>query len=274
MRAREIVESRIPSKYVYHAAYLPRGLRSVLEKGLLPSKTGYSGPGVYFAYDPNSGFYHVSPEEATMFRVRWSDLVDRFGTYPSNPNGIQRDDDEIIVPGRVSAELLEVEVEPGLWQPLLSLDKKPLDEVNIDNRKGWGSTPYNQDVDYFGLRVKMRPSKFLKLAAYLAEPTSQKDIEQHIQSGGSIGAPFLQIDIPEEWMNGDLSQPAQVVSHEGRNRMHAVRAVEGDEPVEVHLFFPGLRRRHLTDAMIERLQQGLNAERMTVEIPGPTFFKF
>lgn len=146
-----------------------------------------------------------------------------------------------------------------------------INEVRIDNQEGWGSTPYNQDVDYFGLRVQMQPRTFLKLASPLAEPTSQKDIEQHIQSGGAIGAPFLMIDIPSEWFDGDLSEPAQVTGHEGRNRMRAILAVEGNQPVEVHLFPRGLRHRHLTPKIIQALNRGMYAERTKVEFSGPLF---
>lgn len=107
--------TRTPGEYVYHAGYLPRGLESVKRKGLIPSKHGYAGSGVYFAYEPDEGFYHVDAADATMFRVRWADLVDKFGVYPKNPNGIQRDDQEIIVPNTVPADMLEVEYFPGEW---------------------------------------------------------------------------------------------------------------------------------------------------------------
>jgi pyrimidine deaminase RibD-like protein len=149
--------------------------------------------------------------------------------------------------------------------------KKSLDEVNVDNREGWGSTPYNQDVDYFGLRVLMTPRTFLKLAVPLTEPTSQQDIEKHIQQGGSIGAPFLMIDIPDAWHDGDFGEPAQVTGHEGRNRMRAILAVEGNEPVEVHLFPRGLRHRHLTADFVQALNRGMYAERTRFEAPGPLF---
>jgi hypothetical protein len=123
MLIRDLVESNQPGTYVYHASYLPNqpvGLKSILTKGLQPSKEGYAGPGVYFAYDPNGGYYHVSKEEATMFRVKWVDLVAKFGTYPGNENGIQRDENEIIVPGVVPADMLEVEYFPGEWWDLTS----------------------------------------------------------------------------------------------------------------------------------------------------------
>ena len=112
--------TRTPGEYVYHAGYLPRGLESVKSKGLIPSRDGYSGPGVYFAYEPDEGFYHVDAADATMFRVRWSDLVNRFGVYPQKPDGIQRDDNEIIVPGAVPASMLEVEYFPGEWWDIAS----------------------------------------------------------------------------------------------------------------------------------------------------------
>ena len=92
-----------------------------MSSGLRPSKDGYAGPGVYFAYDRDGGFYHVDEEQATMFRVTWRELVKRFGVYPGNPDGIQRDSDEIIVPGVVPAEMLEVEYPPGKWQNMGSV---------------------------------------------------------------------------------------------------------------------------------------------------------
>jgi hypothetical protein len=123
MLIRELFENFKPGMYVYHASYLPdqsTGLKSILTKGLQPSAKGYAGPGVYFAYDSEGGYYHVSREEATMFRVKWSDLVNKFGTYPTNPNGIERDENEIVVPGAVPASMLEVEYFPGEWWDLSS----------------------------------------------------------------------------------------------------------------------------------------------------------
>ena len=66
--------------------------------------------------------------------------------------------------------------------------KKPeqdLDEVTIDNREGAGATGYNANVDYRGLRVLMRPSTFLRLAAPLS---GQHDaaLERYIAQGGVV----------------------------------------------------------------------------------------
>jgi hypothetical protein len=120
-------------------------------------------------------------------------------------------------------------------------------EYKINNQSGIGSVPKNQEIDYFGLRVAMRPSTFLKLALPLPNtPQDQESVEyvkQHKDTEG-IGAPFLEIDIPEGWESNDLSKPARVVGHDGRHRMMAILQSEGDDPVEVHLFPLGLRRRH------------------------------
>ncbi|CAB4241807.1 hypothetical protein UFOVP71_345 [uncultured Caudovirales phage] len=269
-------ETTEPSEYVYHASFLPdeqQGLKSVLLQGLRPSETGYAGPGVYFAYDPEGGYYHVSKEEATLFRVKWADLVNKFGTYPSNPNGIERDDDEIIVPGTVPASMLEVEYFPDEWWDLKSAyqaSKGPVNEAVIDNVKGAGAVPNNQDVDYFGLRVKMKPSTFLKLAAPLGREHSA-ELEQYIANGGAIGAPFLDIAVPPEWDDNDFTKSAQIKGHEGRNRMTAILKLEGDKPIETHLFVKYYRNRDLTPPFVEKLNSGLYAEKSTHLIGGPLF---
>jgi hypothetical protein len=144
--------------------------------------------------------------------------------------------------------------------------------VNIDNKDGWGAVPNNQEVDYFGLRVRMKPSVFLNLAATLTHPTSSDKIVDHLKNGGAIGSPFLDIDIPPEWENGDYAVPAKVSGHEGRNRMLAVKAVHGDEPIEVHLFFRhGIRSRHITKEWMSALVKQMVKERSSDIIKGPLF---
>jgi spore germination cell wall hydrolase CwlJ-like protein len=128
---------------------------------------------------------------------------------------------------------------------------------NDMNGKGLGTTGYNANVDYRGLRVLMKPSVFLSLAAHLPSPTSVDYIVQHMEQGGALGSPFLIVDIPEQYFDGDFTglNYAKVVGHEGRNRMLAIQKLEGDEPCEVHIFGYGeLRARHFTPEIIEQLQ--------------------
>jgi hypothetical protein len=141
-------------------------------------------------------------------------------------------------------------------------------EVEIDNVNGLGSVPYNQDVKYRGMKVAMRPSTFLKLAAPLSDPRSVDHLKQHISKGGTIGAPFLTMEV-----NGDdpTGQLPRIVSHEGRNRMLAIQEVEDDRPIEVHIFFRGAinRARHLTPEIKQHIIQGAKQENTGNTVSGP-----
>ena len=130
-------------------------------------------------------------------------------------------------------------------------------EYKIDNRDGIGAVPNNQDIDYFGLKVEMRPSTFLKLALPMNNTDDDRQAIEYVKQNKDtqgIGAPFLTIDIPDGWEDGNLSKPARITGHDGRHRMMAIMQSEGDEPVETHLFPIGLRRRHF-DAHPEWAQQ-------------------
>ena len=141
------------------------------------------------------------------------------------------------------------------------------EDVEIDNKDGWGAVPWNQEVDYRGLRVKMKPSVFINLAASRnGEPPVPKVVD-YVKGGGAIGAPFLQIFVDE-----DDSQIPEVRGHEGRSRMAAILEVHGDVPVEVHLFFQGKvnRNRHITPEFVEKIQRYLISENDKM-IRGPLF---
>ena len=149
----------------------------------------------------------------------------------------------------------------------------------IDNREGEGQVPYNCEVDYMGMKVLMKPSVFLNLAHQLNNPKedSIKYLTEHLESGGKIGAPFLNIYPPEAWGAGDFSENARVSGHEGRHRMLALQAVDGDEPVEVHFFFksPQINRnRHLTEEIIENLRTALIKEASNEVISGELFLDY
>lgn len=141
----------------------------------------------------------------------------------------------------------------------------------IDNVRGIGSVPYNQEADYRGLRVQMRPSVFLQLAAPLGRDVSD-GMRELIAKKTPIGAPFLMIEIPETWQDGNMAHNARVIGHEGRNRMSAILNIHGDEPIETHLFLSqGWRARDLTTDMKISLRRGLTAEDSVRTISGPLF---
>lgn len=140
-----------------------------------------------------------------------------------------------------------------------------LSEVNMDGQKGIGAVPLNADVDYFGLRVLVKPSMFLYLARELhLNPETQERINkmaEYIKGGGSVGQPWYNVKVPPEWDDGDFTNPARITGHEGRHRMEAIMQAEGDAPVEVHLFFPGgIRARDIKPEWVSRLNKGIISE--------------
>ena len=151
-------------------------------------------------------------------------------------------------------------------------------ERRIDNVKGAGAVPNNQEVDYFGIRVQMVPKMFLKLADPLEfSPDVEKTIMgliDYLKQGGKIGSPFLEIALPEAWTeNGvfDGKDLPVVKGHEGRHRMYALQVVDKDQPVEVHMFFRnGLRSRDITPEIISHLNKAIVSQYGRT-IQGPIF---
>jgi hypothetical protein len=155
------------------------------------------------------------------------------------------------------------------------VDEQMVTELKINNATGVGAVPYNREIDYHGLRVTMRPSMFLRLALPLDQndPEERKAIEyckSQLDDQG-IGAPFLTITVPEAWESDDFGLEAKVRDHDGRHRCYAILGKEGDNPIEVHLLMSGgMRRRHISDSMIENLRNGiLNQQGQYVS--GPIF---
>jgi len=145
-----------------------------------------------------------------------------------------------------------------------------LDEAVLDPH-GWGATPMGVDIDYFGFKVKMRPSMFLKLAAPLTASGENSEVAHHMERGGKIAYPILIIEEPQEWEEGDFSKDAKIASHEGRNRMKKWLHMHGDEPIQVNMFFRNANRsRYITPQMIKQLRQGVFNE-VGNYVVGPLF---
>lgn len=145
-----------------------------------------------------------------------------------------------------------------------------IDEAVLDPR-GAGSTPYGVDIDYFGLRVRMRPSTFLKLALPLTPATTSKTLGPYMKRGGAIAHPMLDFEIPDGWFSGDYSEPARIVDHEGRNRMKHWMRLHGDDPIQINMIpRGGLRRKHITPQMIQQLSAGMIGQRGDY-VDGPLF---
>ena len=123
-----------------------------------------------------------------------------------------------------------------------------LAELKIDNVNGLGSVPWNQEVDYMGLRVMMKPSTFLQLSLPLKINDDDKKTIQHLEKEKDtkgFGAPFLQVDMDQQF--------PRITGHDGRHRMIAIQQTEGDHPVEVHIFPKGMRNKDMTPELIDKL---------------------
>lgn len=137
------------------------------------------------------------------------------------------------------------------------------EDVRIDNVNGAGAVPYNQEVDYYGFRVKMRPSKFLELALPLSrsDATSVDGLKSYLNDGGAIASPWFSLEIPEGWLSGDYSNSAKIKGHEGRNRMMAILEIMGDVPVEVHFVLKnGLRANNIRPEWLDHLGKWIVSE--------------
>ena len=162
--------------------------------------------------------------------------------------------------------------------PVLSdgtdVNEQVVNELKINNASGIGAVPNNQQIGYQGLQVVMRPSMFLELALPLdVKSADERETIEYIKKNldeKGVGAPWLTVVIPEAWESEDFSQMAHVSNHDGRHRMHSILEQEGNDPVEVHIIVPHMRRRHITDAMVDHLRSGvLNQQGQYVS--GPVF---
>lgn len=133
-------------------------------------------------------------------------------------------------------------------------------EVRIDNKNGAGATPNNEEIDYLGIRVAMKPSIFLKLAAPMDSESVDRLVD-YVKNGGAIASPFLRVSIPENWKDEDFSSPAAIYSHEGRHRMIAIQKIDGDVPIEVHIIFAnGLRAKNIRPEWINQMNNHMLSE--------------
>jgi len=143
--------------------------------------------------------------------------------------------------------------------------KNGLNELKIDNVNGLGSVPWNQEVDYMGLKVLMKPSTFLQLSLPLTIGDEDRKTIAHLEKEKDtkgFGAPFLQVDVDREF--------PRITGHDGRHRMLAIKDTEGDHPVEVHIFPRGMRNKDITSEVVGKLND-LVVSQNGKYVPGPIF---
>ena len=136
-------------------------------------------------------------------------------------------------------------------------DRYKVGKVAFDNKDGLGAVPNNQEINYFGFTINITPSEFLDFAAHGDRGATAEKIVNLIKDRTPVGAPFLQIKYNEKAFGQGEPLRVEIVGHEGRARMTAIRIVNGDSgKIPVHVMPRGeTRARHLDDKFFAALRK-------------------
>jgi hypothetical protein len=133
-------------------------------------------------------------------------------------------------------------------------------DVRFDQEHGAGQVPDNRSVNYKGFTAMMKPSRFLMLSHKLLpneRPGRIEALTQHLAAGNPIGSPFLGVGFDDE----DPEKFGKVRQHDGRHRMRAIQALQGDTPVPVHVFGSySDRARDITPEQIAKLRARMRSQ--------------
>lgn len=140
-----------------------------------------------------------------------------------------------------------------------------LGRVYYDPVNGKGAIPYNQEIDYKGIRVLMRPSMYLSLCYPIregsAEATNFDFIKEYIKGGNPIGNPWLSVELPYLGQGEFTTKDAYISGHEGRNRVLAIQQLYGDhELIEVHITTSMGSNRYLDEGKRADMRAGLKSQ--------------
>jgi hypothetical protein len=144
-------------------------------------------------------------------------------------------------------------------------------KVAFDNVNGMGATPNNQEVAYFGFAMELKPSQFLRVVTYQDRAEDAARFAKFIENRAALGSPMLYLKVNlEEWQEGKPLR-AEVTNHEGRGRMWAIDAVNGNTPTPVHVILRGgLRAKDLNKKFFEDLREAGLVREKGSEFASPT----
>jgi hypothetical protein len=231
--------------------------------------------------EPYMGMIELGPEQSEPLNLDWKDGIVEENKVLQDLIKIQGTDGTWnydpymhgLLNGLICADAVVDSKEPEYKEapPEWLVDKETDDavavaEANLSNKSGaLGLTSYNQEINYFGTVVKIKPSTFLKLALPLEHRTSVDFFKTVVQNNKPMANPMLYIKVPSGWKSGDFSGDTPFVTgHEGRNRMTAILEEEGDEPVPVHILLRSdeveWRNRDITPEILAKLNDGVRSE--------------
>ena len=156
--------------YVYHLTGVPA--KKFKRLGIMPSKDGYSGPGVYMANTPEATQYYHELEDSgsNLMRISKQDLVDTFGKYSrETPEGIEFDDDtgEVFLSGSrsVPPEMIQSRLPDGSWKSVTQFMPTDAKEAQSDSTKPLaGVNLPNMETVMPGIRVGLRDVPSARIA--------------------------------------------------------------------------------------------------------------
>jgi hypothetical protein len=133
--------------------------------------------------------------------------------------------------------------------------------VLYNQRTGLGSSPYNEDVCFFGTPVLMTPSKFLALALPLTHPTSVPGIKKELAAKQAIASPYLLMNLSRDGDGKVVTEGAEIIGHDGRNRAQAILEQYGDVEMLVHIIYQGgVRAKHVSPELLESVNKRVKSE--------------
>ncbi len=124
---------------------------------------------------------------------------------------------------------------------------------------GIGSMPMNTNIDYLGVRVKMKPMTFLQLAANIdfdLDSHKIQSMKRALRTGTSFAPPLLELTF-------DRDQGIyRVIHHEGRHRMQVLLMLSAwrELPIEVHLVIRGMRHDDIDQGVRASISRGIGQE--------------
>ena len=139
--------------------------------------------------------------------------------------------------------------------------------VVIDNKKGLGQTPDNQNVLYKGFIALMTPEALVDVMPDMRKrENASHEIIDIIKQGYSIGNPCLYLNI-DPYIEKEEGIP-KFTGHEGRARIWALRKM-GVKEIPIQVFFLGYRARHIENQQefLHWLNQGVRLERSHRVLP-------
>jgi hypothetical protein len=198
--------------YVYHLTHSELPLSSFQQHGIKPSEVGIDGPGVYLANTPEATQYYDDLKTGRLLRVDKVGLIERFGRYPEQRDGVQYDDftGEVTLSGdrAIPRDLIEVRQRDGTWRALEFNPDQPRDD---DGQWADGSSAA-PDADHETLRL------------YTQTGGTYREVNEGLRGGKDMAAHPTVVALDKAFVERGVPAPAVVY-----------RGIAGYEPEELNL---------------------------------------